>query len=66
LRFGVDKRRVHVEPSETNGLKVATQFQADKITVTRRDKCGPVIGTLEMDVTERLSGVLFALLGMAG
>ena len=66
LRYDVDQRRVYVEPSEANGLKVATQFQADKITVTRRDKCGPVIGTLETDVAERLSGVLFALLGLAG
>jgi mRNA interferase MazF len=66
LRDDVDQRRVYVEPSEANGLKVATQFQADKITVTRRDKCGPVIGTLEADVMERLNGVLFALIGLAG
>lgn len=66
LRHDVDQRRVHVEPSESNGLKVATQFQADKITVTRRDKCGPVIGTLELAERERLNSVLFALLGLAG
>jgi mRNA interferase MazF len=66
LRHDVSQRRVHVEPSETNGLRLTTQFQVDKITVIRREKCGAVIGTLEAEAIERLNGVLFSVLGLAG
>lgn len=66
VRQDVGQRRVYVEPSEANGLRSATQFQIDKVTIARRGKCGPVIGRLEADSTERLNGVLFLVLGLAG
>lgn len=65
VRYDVGQRRVYVEPSEANGLRKATQFQVDKITITRREKCGPVIGRLDAETTERLNGVLFTVLGLA-
>ena len=65
LRQDVGQRRVYVEPDASNGLRVPTQFQADKVTVTRRAKCSPVIGRLSGDQLERLSQTLFVLLGLA-
>ena len=59
------QRRIYVEPSQTNGLRLPTQFQADKITIARREKCGPVIGRLEDERLEVLGGVLFTLIGLA-
>ena len=64
-RQDVEQRRVHVEPDATNGLRKATQFQADKITVIRRAKCGPVIGRLSDERLERLSAVLTLVIGLA-
>lgn len=66
IRHDVGQRRVSFEPSETNGLKVATQFQVDKITVVRREKCGAVIGQLDEETTQRLNGILALVLGLAG
>ncbi len=65
LRHDVDQRRVYVEPDAGNCLRVATQFQADKVTVTRRSRCGPVIGRLSDERLEKLNGALFLLLGLA-
>ena len=65
VRQDVGQRRVYVEPSEANGLRTATQFQVDKITITRRGKCGPVIGHLDAASTDRLNGVLVLVLGLA-
>lgn len=65
LRRDVSQRRVYVEPDAGNGLRVPTQFQADKITVTRRTKCGSVIGRLSDDELERISQTLFVLIGLA-
>ncbi|MGF1550830.1 MAG: type II toxin-antitoxin system PemK/MazF family toxin [Sphingomonadaceae bacterium] len=65
VREDVGQRRVYVEPAEGNGLLVATQFQADKITVTRRSKCGTVIGRLDDETVERLNGVLALVIGLA-
>lgn len=65
LRYDVDQRRVYVGPQAENGLRLPTQFQADKITVTRRAKCGPVIGRLSDENLERFSGVLALVIGLA-
>jgi mRNA interferase MazF len=65
LREDVSQRRVYVEPNPENGLRVPTQFQADKVTVTRRAKCSPIIGRLSDEELERVSRTLFVLLGLA-
>lgn len=65
LRGGVEHRRVHVEPDADNGLKLPTQFQVDKITVTRRDKCRQVIGRLSDEEMDRLNVALALVIGLA-
>ncbi len=65
VRPDVSQRRVYVDPDATNGLKRPTQFQADKITVTRRTKCGPVVGRLNDDKLQLLSETLAIVTGLA-
>lgn len=65
LRSDVSQRRVHVEPDAGNGLRAPTQFQADKITVTRRSRCGAVIGRLDGETLENLNGTLALVIGLA-
>jgi mRNA interferase MazF len=65
LRHDVGQRRVHVEPDTVNGLRVATQFQVDKVTVTRRSKCGGRIGRLSDDELARVNETLALVLGLA-
>jgi mRNA interferase MazF len=65
LRHDVDQRRVHVEPDDANGLRKATQFQVDKLTVIRRSKCGDVLGQLSRQHVERLNETLTLVLGLA-
>jgi mRNA interferase MazF len=60
-----EPRRVLIMPEGANGLRLPTQFQADKIYPVRREKCGPVIGRLEPDAMARLTMQLGVLLGMA-
>ncbi len=65
VRHDVEQRRIHVEPDAANGLRMPTQFQADKVTVTRRARCGEIIGHLDDISLERLNRTLFVLLGFA-
>ncbi len=65
VRDDVDQRRVWVEPDQENGLRVPTQFQADKITITRRSKCGPVVGRLSSERLEQLTATVAVLIGVA-
>jgi mRNA interferase MazF len=39
--------RLTIEPSETNGLKVASQVMVDKIVAMRRDRCSESIGRID-------------------
>lgn len=64
LRYDVGQRRIHVEPGEGNGLRAPTQFQADKVTTTRRSKCGVVIGRLDEEALDKLNGILALVLGL--
>ena len=65
LRPDVGQRRVYVEPDATNGLKLPTQIQADKITVTRRARCGAVVGRLSDDKLQTLNETLAVVIGFA-
>lgn len=58
-------RRVLVEPSPGNGLREPTQFQVDKVTPARRDKCGQAIGALEEVRMTEISTRLMIVLGLA-
>lgn len=65
VRHDVDQRRVLVEPSADNGLRTTTQFQIDKITPVRREKCGPVIGRVTAAALDTINETLFVVLGLA-
>ena len=65
LREDVVQRRVLVAPGLSNGLREATQFQIDKLTVTRRAKCGPIIGRLDDATMAKVTGLLMVVLGVA-
>lgn len=58
-------RRVRVEPSETNGLREVTQFQIDKVSPARRDRCREVFGRLEPAIMEQIAERLMLVLGLA-
>lgn len=60
-----EPRRVLVMPSETNGLRLPTQFQSDKVTPARRDRCGEVIGRVDAKALADLTVQLGVLLGLA-
>jgi mRNA interferase MazF len=62
---GVEPRRVLVLPSPNNGLRLPTQFQADKVNPARRASCGTVIGRLEDEAMAQIEGLLAVLLGLA-
>jgi mRNA interferase MazF len=57
-------RRLLALPNAENGLRLPTQFQADKITPARRDKCGEIIGKLDSESMEHLNRLLVVLLGL--
>lgn len=58
-------RRLLALPDETNGLRQPTQFQIDKTTPARRDRCSAVIGRLGEDDMAEISARLMVLLGLA-
>lgn len=60
-----EPRRVLVMPSEKNGLRLPTQFQSDKVTPARRDRCGAVIGQVDAQNLSDLTIQLGVLLGLA-
>jgi mRNA interferase MazF len=60
-----EPRRVFVMPDAHNGLRLPTQFQSDKVSPARRDKCGGVIGQLDRDSLNALTMQLGVLLGLA-
>lgn len=62
---GTEPRRVLVSPTAENGLREPTQFQADKLVTTRREKCREVIGHLDEPTMLQLSGLLATILGLA-
>jgi mRNA interferase MazF len=59
-------RRIMVEPTAENGLKVASQIMVDKIFAVRRDKCGGVIGRLNDAEIDELDVALALMVGLAG
>lgn len=65
VREGVEQRRLLVLPDAANGLREPTQFQLDKLTVTRRAKCGAAVGRLDDQAMLQIGGLLVVLLGLA-
>jgi mRNA interferase MazF len=60
-----EPRRVIVMPDARNGLRLPTQFQSDKVTPVRREKCGSVVGQLDQRSLAALTMQLGVLLGLA-
>jgi mRNA interferase MazF len=58
-------RRIVVEPSQENGLREITQFQIDKVSPARRDRCGEVIGQLDSETMEMVAMRFMLVLGLA-
>lgn len=58
------QRRILVEPSPENGLRLRSQIQVEKIFALRRGKCGKVIGLLDPATMERLDGALALVIGL--
>lgn len=52
--------RVTVEPTATNGLRVASQIMVDKAVTLPREKVGQVIGHLDPHIMRAVSKALIA------
>jgi mRNA interferase MazF len=58
--------RIVVEPSDTNGLRVASRLMADKLSTVPKAKLGRRIGRLDDDTMLRLNRAMLVFLGLAG
>ena len=58
-------RRILIQPSSVTGLREETQFQIDKVTPARRDRCGAIIGHLDTATMEQINAQLILILGLA-
>jgi mRNA interferase MazF len=58
-------RRIVVEPDAANGLRETTQFQIDKLSPARRDRCGAVIGRLDAGTMAQIGARMILVLGLA-
>ena len=57
--------RVAVAPTANNGLQKPSQIMIDKVMSIRRDKVGPVLGSLEGDTMLSVTRSLAVFLGLA-
>ncbi len=57
--------RLAVEPTETNGLRVASRLMVDKITTVPKSKMGIRIGRLAEEDLVRLNRAVVVFLGVA-
>jgi mRNA interferase MazF len=58
--------RLPVEPSDENGLRVASQLMVDKITTVSKAKCETRVGRLSDDDMVRVNRAVLVFLGLAG
>lgn len=58
--------RLSVPADSRSGLAKSSQVMADKIVAVRRDKCGPVIGSLNDSALAVLGRMLALMIGVAG
>lgn len=66
VREEIVQRRVLVEPSADNGLRVRSQISAEKIFAVKRTRCGEPIGHLDVETMRRIDGALALVLGLHG
>ena len=58
--------RIPVEPSESNGLRLASRVMVDKIAAVPRSKLGKQAGELSDSDMVRLNRAVISFLGLAG
>lgn len=57
--------RLLVEPTETNGLRVASRLMVDKVTTVPKDRLGEKVGRLNDADMLRLNQAVLVFLGLA-
>ena len=57
--------RLLVEPTETNGLRVASRLMVDKVTTVPKDHLGEKVGRLDDADVLRLNQAVLVFLGLA-
>jgi mRNA interferase MazF len=57
--------RMLIEPTERNGLSIASRLMIDKITTVPKDRLGKRIGKLNEEDVVRLNRALTVFLGLA-
>lgn len=57
--------RLLVEPTETNGLRIASRLMVDKITTVPKDRLGEKVGRLDDADVLRLNQAVLVFLGLA-
>ncbi len=55
--------RLSINPSDANGLKMASQIMVDKILAIPRANCGRVVGSLDTSALIALNAMLLAVIG---
>jgi mRNA interferase MazF len=57
--------RLLVEPTETNGLPIASRLMVDKVTTVPKDRLGEKVGRLDDADVLRLNQAILVFLGLA-
>ncbi len=57
--------RIDVQPTEFNGLKLASQIMIDKLYTMSREKMGEVIGQLDSNIMLSVERALMVFIGIA-
>ena len=57
--------RLSIEPTETNGLRIASRLMVDKITTVPKDRLGEKVGRLDDADVLRLNQAVLVFLGLA-
>lgn len=57
--------RITVQPSVENGLQKPSQVMVDKAMTVKRDKVGPTVGRIDVDVMVEVERCLAVFLGIA-
>ena len=57
--------RLLVEPTETNGLRIATRLMVDKVTTVPKNRLGEKVGRLDDADILRLNQAVLVFLGLA-
>ena len=58
--------RIPIEPSEKNGLRVASSLMVDKITTVQKQRIGWYAGCLDDEDLIRMNRVILVFMGFAG